>query len=273
LLKAVVYGIELFPVGKIHYHSCEEELHREDLVLIMTEFGPDVGRVLFGPREMTLDQIGGEVKPILKKLDEEDLKQHRRNQEDAKAAFDICKEKIAEHGLPMKLLHARYIFDRSRLLFYFSAEGRVDFRALVKDLARIFKTRIELRQVGARDEVKFIGGLGICGQETCCTRCLRSFTSVTLKHARKQQMLINPVKISGQCKKLLCCLAYEHYFYEEELEGIPDEGSMIRYEDQLCRVITVNVFLKEVTILTQSGQILKLPFSYFQKEADSKREV
>ncbi|HCZ05793.1 MAG: hypothetical protein PWP37_1691 [Thermotogota bacterium] len=273
MLKAVVYGIELFPVGKIHYHSSDEELHRDDLVLVMTEFGPDVGRVLFGPREMTLEQIGGEVKPIIKKLDEEDLKQHNQNLEDAKAAFEICKEKIAEHGLPIKLLHSRYIFDRSRLLFYFSAEGRVDFRALVKDLARIFKTRIELRQVGARDEVKFIGGLGICGQETCCTRHLRNFTSVTLKHAKKQQMLINPVKISGQCRKLLCCLAYEHDFYEEELEGIPDEGSMIRYEEELCKVITVNVFLKEVTLLTQSGQMLKLPFSYFRKKAESVNEV
>lgn len=266
MLKAEVYGVELYPVGKIHYFSHDQELHRDELVLVMTDFGPDVGRVLLGPREMTLEQIGGEVKPILKKIEGKDLEQHLKNKEDAEKAFEICKEKIKEHGLPMKLLHARYIFDRSRLLFYFSAEGRVDFRALVRDLARIFKTRIELRQVGARDEMKFIGGIGICGQVACCVRFLREFTSVTLKHAKKQQMLINPVKISGQCRKLMCCLAYEHDFYEKELVGIPDEDSTIHYGESRAKVITVNVFLEEVTILTEEGKLEKLPFSYFRGE-------
>ncbi|MCD6545293.1 MAG: hypothetical protein J7K69_01380, partial [Thermotogae bacterium] len=202
-LFANVYGVSFLPVGKIIYYSeIDEDIKKGDLVLAMTEFGLDVGKVEYELHEKRIDDIGYEVKPLVRKLSQEDLEKHNENVKDARLAFWKCREYIKHYNLPMKLLYSKYMFDRSRLLFYFSADGRVDFRELVKELAREFKTRIELRQVGVRDEVKFIGGIGLCGLPTCCSVFLREFNSVTLKDAKKQQLLINPVKISGQCRRL-----------------------------------------------------------------------
>lgn len=267
-LKALVVGVETLPKGKIVYYSVPngDSFKRGDLVLVMGEFGLEVGVVQIPPRELSIDEVGYELKAVIRKLTEEDLEQHEKNVKDAVEAFRICKEKIKEHKLPMKLLHARYTFDRSRLIFYFSAEGRVDFRELVKDLARIFKTRIELRQVGVRDEMKFFGGLGLCGLPVCCAVFLRDFASVTLKHAKRQQMMINPAKISGPCRRLLCCLNYEYDFYEEALEGIPDEGSTITYQGKKYKVVNVNVFLETVTLFSEEeGEMFKVPFSHFRE--------
>ena len=270
-LTALAVGVELLPKGRIIYYSCtDEDLKKGDLVLVLGEFGLEVGKVLIPPRIIKIDEVGYDLKSIIRKLTSEDEEIHRKNLKDAEEAFEICKEKIKEHGLPMKLLHVKYMFDRSRLIFYFSSETRVDFRELVKDLAKIFKTRIELRQVGVRDEMKFFGGIGLCGMQTCCSRFLRNFQSVTLKHAKKQQMMINPAKISGPCRRLLCCLTYEYDFYEKELEGIPDEGSTVIYEDKTCKVINVNVFLKKITLLCDDNEALvSVPFSYFRDEENT----
>ncbi|MCS7175793.1 PSP1 domain-containing protein [Pseudothermotoga sp.] len=265
-MTAVVYAIELLPKGKLTYYADNgEEIKPNDLVIVMTEFGLDVGRVLFGPRELSIEQIGSELKPIIRKLTEEDLKQHEQNLKDAAEAHEICKQKIKEHALPMKLLHTRYMFDRSRLVFYFSSETRVDFRELVKDLARIFKTRIELRQVGVRDELKFMGSLGLCGLSVCCSVFLREFDSVTLKHAKAQQLMINTAKISGACRRLLCCLTYEYEFYKEMLEGIPDEGETFVYEGKNCVVQAIDVFKQRVLAVSEAEDAMfYVPFSYFR---------
>ncbi len=266
-LVAVVYGVEILPKGKIDYFSENgESIKPNDLVLVMTEFGLDVGRVLFGPKEMSIEQVGTELKPVIRKLTEEDLVVHKQNIKDAEEAMKICREKIKEHQLPMKLLHARYMFDRSRLVFFFSSETRVDFRELVKDLARIFKTRIELRQVGVRDELKFFGGLGLCGLPTCCSTFLREFESITLKHAKCQQLMINTAKISGVCRRLLCCLLYEYEFYSKELEGIPGEGESVVYDGKNFKVQTIDVFKKRVQLISDEGQMVYVPFDYLRGE-------
>ena len=166
----------------------------------------------------------------------------------------------------MRLLEVRYMLDKSRLLFYFGADSRVDFRELVKELARNFKTRIELRQIGIRDEVKKVGNIGLCGQIACCCRFQREFESITLKHAKKQQLLINPAKISGRCGRLLCCLSYEQDMYEEELANIPDEGTIIEFDGKPCKVITVNIFYKELTIISDDGQTFKIDFDQFREK-------
>ncbi|AEH50855.1 PSP1 domain-containing protein [Pseudothermotoga thermarum] len=269
-LMATVYGVEILPKGKIHYFAENgEDIKPNDLVLVMTEFGMDVGKVLFGPREMSIEQVGSELKPIIRKLTQEDLAVHEQNLKDAQEALKICKEKVKEHQLPMKLLHARYMFDRSRLVFFFSSETRVDFRELVKDLARIFKTRIELRQVGVRDEMRFFGGLGLCGLPTCCSTFLREFDSITLKHAKCQQLMINTAKISGACRRLLCCLLYEYDFYAKELEGIPSEGETVVYEDKKYKVQTVDVFRQRLSLVSEDGQMIYVPFSYFRGEKNA----
>ena len=264
-LKATVYGVEFIPVGKIVYYLDNgERIKPGNLVLVVGEFGLEVVKVVLGPREVNIDDVGYELKAIVRKLTPEDMEVHGKNEIDALRAKEVFKKLVREHGLPMKLVLVKYTFDRSRLVFFFSSETRVDFRDLVKDLAKEFKTRIELRQVGARDEMKLMGGLGLCGRPACCSVFLREFKSVKLELARKQQMMINPAKISGTCRRLLCCLVYEHDFYEKELKGIPDEGSIIVYNGKSCRVINVNVFLQEVTVMSEDRELLKIPFSYFK---------
>ena len=191
------------------------------------------------------------------------MEQQKKNDDDAREAFRICKEKIGRLKLSMKLLKAVYMFDRSKLLFYFSAEGRVDFRELVKDLAHTFKIRIELRQVGVRDELKFIGAIGMCGQPVCCKRFLREFDTITLKDAKKQQLMINPAKISGQCRRLLCCLKYEVDNYDQMMAGIPGQGSIVEFDGKVCKVLNANVFTKLVTVQSDSGQTETIPFEFF----------
>lgn len=265
-----VYGVEFHPVGKLHeYTSSEALLKPGDFVLAMSEFGLDVGKVSFGPVEMRIDEIGEELKPIVRQMTDEDWATYQKNKEEATSAMATCQEFVEKHSLPMRLLEARYMFDRSRIVFYFGADSRVDFRELVKDLARTFRTRIELRQVGIRDEVKMTGSLGLCGMTACCARFLRQFESITLKHAKKQQLLINPAKISGRCGRLLCCLSYEQELYEQELMDIPDEGSIVDYEGKTCKVLTVNIFLKIITLVADDGQMMKVPFEGFRMSQKS----
>ncbi|MBP6983777.1 MAG: hypothetical protein GX462_01865 [Thermotogaceae bacterium] len=262
-LIAKVYAVEFLPFGKLHYFSYEGELKPGDHVLGMSFFGLEAGVVVWGPREIDIEEKDIEVKGLLRTFTPDDYIQYEKNLRDSDEAFHICKTKIRALGLPMKLLKALYMFDRTKLLFYFSAEGRVDFRELVKELAHTFKIRIELRQVGVRDELKFIGGLGMCGQIVCCRRFLRDFEAVTLKDAKKQQLMINPSKISGQCRRLLCCLQYETHTYDDMMKGIPGQGSIVEFENKVCKVLNSNVFTKIVTVQNDSGQTEMIPFEFF----------
>jgi cell fate regulator YaaT (PSP1 superfamily) len=266
---AKVYEVEFLKYGKINYFTYEGELNPGALVLGMSFFGLDVGKVIKGPIDIDISKVDYEIKPLLRALTDEDLEKHKENTRDAEAAFDICLEKIQKLALPMKLLKAQYMFDRSKLLFYFSAEGRVDFRELVKELAHSFRTRIELRQVGVRDELKFIGSIGMCGQPVCCRRFKREFDKITLKDAKKQQMMINPAKISGQCKRLLCCLKYELDSYEEIMQDVPVQGSIVQYNDEICKVLSCNIFDKKVCVLTDNGKNYEIEFDYFKERKDS----
>ena len=264
-LIAEVYGIELMPIGPVIYYTDNgENINVGDIVIVMSEFGLDYGTVRIGKRQLSIDDIGYDLKPIIRKATDEDLETIKKNKEVSEKAIKITKQLVKKHELNMKVLDAKMMVDGSRLVIYFSSKNRVDFRELVKDIAKEFKTRIELRQVGARDEMKFIKGLGLCGKKACCSYWLRKFDSITLKHAKKQQMMINTAKITGPCGRLLCCLEYEYDFYVEALKNIPDEGSTIKYEGKNAKVITVNVFLSRVTIYTEDGETIALPFEYFR---------
>lgn len=268
-LKALVYGVEIYKLSPILYYAGNgEDLKVGDLVLINTDMGLDVGKVVLGPKELTFEEIGYEVSSIIRKLNDEDFKKYEENKKMARKAKEVTEIKAKELGLPMRVLSARFIFDRSKIIVYFGSDTRVDFRELVKELAKEFKARIELRQIGIRDEVKMIGAIGLCGQPTCCSRFLRKFDSIKMEMAKTQQMLINTAKISGRCGRLMCCLAYENEFYESSLKCIPNEGSTIDYENVPARVITVNAFLKQVTLqIIENNQpvMVKLPFEYFKK--------
>jgi len=262
-LTAKIYAVEFLQIGKKNYFSYEGDLKRGQKVLGMSFFGLEIGTVIWGPKEVDIEKEKIEVKPLLRPATDEDMEQQKKNDDDAREAFRICKEKIGRLKLSMKLLKAVYMFDRSKLLFYFSAEGRVDFRELVKDLAHTFKIRIELRQVGVRDELKFIGAIGMCGQPVCCKRFLREFDTITLKDAKKQQLMINPAKISGQCRRLLCCLKYEVDNYDQMMAGIPGQGSIVEFDGKVCKVLNANVFTKLVTVQSDSGQTETIPFEFF----------
>uniref|UniRef100_A0A7C4CEU4 PSP1 C-terminal domain-containing protein n=1 Tax=Fervidobacterium thailandense TaxID=1008305 RepID=A0A7C4CEU4_9BACT len=265
-LQATVYGIELMPLGKIIYYADNgEQFSYGDYAIVLSEFGVDYGKVLIGPKDISIDDVDYEIKSIVRKATPEDLEIIEENEQIAKRAREVTIELVKKHQLPMKILQSKYIFDRTKLVIYFSSKTRVDFRELVKDIAKEFRTRIELRQVGARDEMKFIKGLGLCGRKSCCSYFLREFESITLKHAKKQQMMINTAKITGPCGRLLCCLMFEHDFYIEALKNIPDEGSTIFYDGKIAKVITVNVFLSRVTLQTEDGEMVALPFSYFKE--------
>lgn len=257
--------VEFYKVGKLYtFLSGEIDLKVGDRVVAQSAFGLDIGTVRSNPETKNIS--GEELQPVLRKATKVDFEKSEENKIEAKKAYDKCKELIKKLNLSMRLLEVRYMLDKSRLLFYFGADSRVDFRELVKELARNFKTRIELRQIGIRDEVKKVGNIGLCGQIACCCRFQREFESITLKHAKKQQLLINPAKISGRCGRLLCCLSYEQDMYEEELKNIPDEGTIIEFDGKPCKVITVNIFYKELTIISDDGQTFKIDFDQFREK-------
>ncbi|PNR92829.1 hypothetical protein X924_08910 [Petrotoga sp. 9PWA.NaAc.5.4] len=274
-LEAEVYGVELDRLGEIYYYSYidGEKIKLNDYVIVQSENGFDVGRVVMGPKMMKFEEIGYEPKGIIRKLSEEDNEIVREIKQEAEKVAEYAKILVKELGLKMRILKVRYTFDKTKLIIYFGSDVRVDFREFVKILAKKYKVRIELKQVGIRDEVKIIGSLGLCGQQACCCRFLRDFSSIKMELAKTQQMMINTAKISGRCGKLLCCLKYENDFYKEVLKNVPSENTTIEYEGKPAKVVTVNIFLKEVTlqVIEENQPILvKIPFSYFN--SDSKRK-
>lgn len=244
-----VIGIRFKDSGKTyHFDPGSVPLESGDWAIVETVRGPELGRVAGGPLDLTEEQLFGELKPVLRRATQNDLDNLLHLQQYEPEALVMCAEKVSEHGLPMQLVKAEYNFDGSRLTFFFTAEKRVDFRALVRDLARTFRTRIELRQVGPRDEAKLLGGIGPCGRPLCCSTFLPDFARVSIKMAKDQDLPLNPSKISGVCGRLLCCLSYEHEQYLEIKAELPQRGDWVQTAEGPGEVVAVNVVKETVTV-------------------------
>ena len=249
-----VVGIRFKKAGKIYYFSPGElNINKGDYLVVETARGIEFGECIIGPKEINEEDIVLPLKDVIRVADENDIKKHKENKNKEKEAFDICLKKIEEHGLVMKLIDVEYTFDNNKVIFYFTAEGRVDFRELVKDLATIFKTRIELRQIGVRDEAKMLGGLGPCGRSMCCSTFLGDFTSVSIKMAKEQNLSLNPTKISGICGRLMCCLNYEQSTYEEIRKRLPKVGSKVKTRSGVGEVISNNTVKESIKVKLKKG--------------------
>ncbi len=223
---AWVVGVRFKPAGKIYYFECENlELDELDLVIVETVRGIECGLVVIGKKEVGEEELVLPLKKVMRKATEEDRISYERNKQKVGEALEICRQKIQRHKLPMRLIDAEYTFDMGKVIFYFTADGRVDFRELVKDLAAVFKTRIELRQIGVRDEAKMLGGIGTCGRVLCCSTFLGEFEPVSIKMAKEQNLSLNPAKISGICGRLMCCLKYESEQYDTKEQERPNNGT------------------------------------------------
>lgn len=223
-----IIGVRFRPAGKIYYFAPGKfHIKKGQQVIVETARGIEFGHVVMGPKEVEEDQITQPLKSVIRLANNEDRKIEERNREKEKEAFQICLEKIRKHKLEMKLIDAEYTFDNNKVLFYFTADGRIDFRELVKDLAAVFRTRIELRQIGVRDETKLGGGIGICGRELCCHTYLSEFAPVSIKMAKEQNLSLNPTKISGVCGRLMCCLTNEQETYEKLNSRLPSTGDTV----------------------------------------------
>ena len=223
-----VIGVRFRQAGKVYYFSPDKfNIKQGDKVIVETARGVEFGRVVLGPKEVPDEEITQPLKSVIRIATEEDRRNEEKNREKEKEAFAICQEKIRKHELDMKLINAEYTFDNNKVLFYFTAEGRIDFRELVKDLAAVFRTRIELRQIGVRDETKIRGGIGICGRPLCCHTYLSEFAPVSIKMAKEQNLSLNPTKISGVCGRLMCCLTNEEETYEQLNNRLPAIGDTV----------------------------------------------
>ena len=246
-----VIGVRFRTAGKIYFFSPGEfEIKQGDHVIVETARGIEYGRVVSAPKEVDDDSVVQPLKSVIRIATEQDEKTVEKNRQKEKEAFKICQEKIRKHGLDMKLIEAEYTFDNNKVLFYFTADGRIDFRELVKDLASVFKTRIELRQVGVRDETKIVGGIGICGRALCCHSYLSEFIPVSIKMAKEQNLSLNPTKISGVCGRLMCCLKNEEETYEYLNSKLPGVGDYVTTDDGLKgEVQSVNVLRQLVKVI------------------------
>ena len=244
-------GVRFRPNGKIYYFDPQNfEVETGTFVIVETARGVEYGKVVLGRRKVEDSKLTASLKPIIRVATADDTKKYEDNKKKSKRAFDICLEKIAKHKLDMKLIEAEYTFDNNKVLFYFTADRRIDFRELVKDLASVFKTRIELRQIGVRDETKMVGGIGICGRELCCNKHLSEFVPVSIKMAKEQNLSLNPTKISGVCGRLMCCLKHEQDTYEYLNEKLPNVGDFVRTVDgNKGEVMSVNVLRQKVKIV------------------------
>ncbi len=246
-----IIGVRFRKAGKIYYFAPGKlEIKVQDKVIVETARGVEFGKVVIGNKEISKDQITQPLKPVIRVATEEDIKAEEQNRTKEKEAFRICLEKIRKHELKMKLINAEYTFDNNKLLFYFTAEGRIDFRELVKDLASVFRTRIELRQIGVRDETKIRGGIGICGRELCCNTYLSEFAPVSIKMAKEQNLSLNPTKISGVCGRLMCCLTNEEETYEELNSRLPAPGyNVITPEGLRGEVLSLSILRQLVKVV------------------------
>ena len=244
-----IVGVRFKNAGKIYYFDpVDLDVEKDMNVVVETARGLEYGTIVVGKKEIDEESLVSPLKPIIRIATEEDTTIYRENKEKAKETFEVCLQKIKEHELTMYLIDCEYTFDRNKLIFYFTAEGRIDFRELVKDLAAIFKTRIELRQIGVRDEAKTIGGLGPCGRSLCCSSWLGDFQPVSIKMAKDQSLSLNPTKISGICGRLFCCLKYEHDVYVEAIDKVPPVGALVKVDNIKGKVIETNPLLEQVKV-------------------------
>ena len=244
-----VVGVRFKKAGKVYYFDPGKlEIFKTDKVILETARGVELGEVVVGPKEVSDSEVVAPLKEVIRKATEKDLEIYRENKEKEKDALEICSKKIEDHGLDMKLVDVEYTFDNNKIIFYFTAEGRVDFRDLVKDLASVFRTRIELRQIGVRDEAKMIGGYGPCGVSLCCSTWLGDFDPVSIKMAKDQGLSLNPTKISGVCGRLFCCLKYEHEVYKAVLKKMPQQGDRVKTQEGSGVIIKTNPLLEQVKV-------------------------
>ena len=250
-----VIGVRFRTAGKIYFFDPgQEQINKGQHVIVETARGREYGHVVMGVTEVEDENVVQPLKPVIRVATEADDEAVARNREKEREAFAICKKKIEKHKLDMKLIAAEYTFDNSKLLFYFTADGRVDFRELVKDLASVFKTRIELRQIGVRDETKIMGGIGLCGRPLCCSLYLSEFAPVSIKMAKEQNLSLNPSKISGTCGRLMCCLKYEEETYKHLNSRLPNVGDSVTAADGMRgEVSSVNVLRQTVKVLVQAS--------------------
>ena len=263
-----VTGIRFKKPGKIYYFDPGElQMEKGTHVIVDTTNGQEYGEVVIPIKEVEDSEVTEPLKKVIRITTEKDEKMYLENKAKEKDAFKIFIEKIEKHNLKMKLTDVEYKFDGSKVIFYFTAEGRIDFRELVKDLASVFRTRIELRQIGVRDEVKRMGGNGICGRELCCCSHLGNFESVSIKMAKEQNISLNPSKISGNCGRLMCCLKYEHNVYEEKLKGLPKIGAIVKTEDGTGEVASVETLKEKIKVKFKDADEI------FYKKYDAKDVV
>ncbi len=242
-----VAGVRFKTAGKIYYFDPGElEIQTGDSVIVETARGMEFGSVAMDITEVDETEVVAPLKKIIRMAGEKDHEQHEENLKKKQRAMELCQEKIDKHGLVMKLIDVEYTFDNSKIVFYFTADGRVDFRELVKDLAGVFRMRIELRQIGVRDEAKMLGGIGSCGRALCCHSWLADFQPVSIKMAKVQNLSLNPTKISGICGRLMCCLKYENDIYMEFRKGMPDVGERVKTPDGLGKVVDTNLLERTV---------------------------
>ncbi len=246
-----VIGVRFRRAGKVYFFDpAGYHIKQGDNVIVETARGVEYGMVVLGPRDVEDEKVIQPLKPVIRQATDEDIATEKRNRQKEKDAFQICLEKIRKHSLEMKLIDCEYTFDNNKVLFYFTADGRIDFRELVKDLASVFKTRIELRQIGVRDETKIVGGIGICGRPLCCHTHLSEFAPVSIKMAKEQNLSLNPTKISGVCGRLMCCLKNEEEAYEELNSKLPGVGDYVTTKDNLKgEVQSVSVLKQLVKVI------------------------
>ena len=273
-----VVGIRFQRAGKIYYFDpLDYDLETAMHVIVETARGVEMGTVLIPPKEVEDDKVIQPLKPVIRVATDEDEKVMERNKEKEAEAYVICKEKIAKHGLEMKLVAAEYTLDDNKLLFYFTADGRIDFRELVKDLASVFRTRIELRQIGVRDETKMLGGIGICGRELCCKSYLTDFVPVSIKMAKEQNLSLNPTKISGVCGRLMCCLKNEQDTYEYLNSRLPSVGDYVTTPGGMKgEVQSINVLRQLVKVIVDNGEekeLIEYPVDDLQFTPKRRKDV
>ena len=249
-----IIGVRFKKLGKIYFFNPRDfKVKKGTKVIVETAQGEEYGEVLIPNRYVDDEKIISPLKKVTRIANGKDHKHYEECRKIEKEAFEVCKKKIKEHKLAMTLTDVEYKFDNSKILFYFTADGRIDFRELVKDLAAIYKTRIELRQIGVRDEVKRIGGNGVCGRELCCCSFLRDFEAVSIKMAKEQNLSLNPSKISGNCGRLMCCLKYDNEVYEEKLEKLPNIGAIVKTEDGEGEVDNIETLKEVVRVKLKDG--------------------
>lgn len=238
-----IVGVGFMKTGKTYYFDpANEQFELGDMVIVETARGLELGHILIANRMIDEEELVAPLKPVERKATEDDLNKYKENLAKRDSAMEVCAEKIAKHGLEMKLIDVEFMIDGSKIVFYFSADGRVDFRELAKDLAGYFHNRIELRQIGVRDEAKMLGGIGICGRPLCCSKWLHDFQPVSIKMAKQQNLSLNPTKISGTCGRLMCCLNFEDKTYKELRKGMPRDNERVETPDGLAKVINVDYF-------------------------------